>query len=851
MIGQTISHFRILEKLGGGGMGVVYLAEDQHLDRRVALKFLPPHLSTDEEAKQRFIQEAKAASALNHQNICTIHDIDESEPAPGEPGGQLFIAMAHYEGETLKKKLEAGALSLEETAAIGRQVAEGLAKAHEKGIIHRDIKPANVMMTDDGRVVILDFGLAKLAGSLGLTKSGSTLGTAFYMSPEQIRGEEVDRRTDIWSLGVLLYEMLLGQKPFVGDYEQAISYAILNCEPSPVSGASENVYRVVERCLAKDPDERYQNCHELLNDLKAGDTAPSLDQKPTGATAPRRSLGIGVTIGVITLIVVIAAVAAVLLLRSTGGPEMVLGKSYPLLTTRALEDSPTWSPTGDRIAYHSRASGNSDIWVVTIGGGAPVNVTEDSEDEDTYPAWSPDGSRLAFLSSRSGGGLFVMPMPPAQPRRIAAPPMVQSRPAWSPDGSTLSYTVGDTLKMVDLISGRTEDVLLEGTNLRRWDLSFSPDGRFLAYVDAGQRESESDRLWVMTMSDGSTVPITMRHGAFRSPFWDPTGEALFFVSNLGGITDIWKQSLNKSGRPVGELTRVTNGIGIRDLSASATGAAIAFSKGHYIGAWNLWKVPILNDRLATWADAEKLTDDSALIEWSDLSADGNRLLFSSDRLGNQDLWLKDLETGELTQLTANPENDWGPRWSPDESEIVFYSDRAGNRDIFVLSVESGFVRQITDRPTEQVLHPDWSPDGSEIWFAVWTGSQIISSIPSVGGTATERFRGFLPRWSPAGVYMSYRDRRGVWLSSGQGPSKLLTSEYECGGWTANGRHPLCTKEDDIYELDLAGTARRLTDLSGAEGKLGLSYSISAAEDFMVFSWDEEVSDVWVMEIEYE
>jgi Tol biopolymer transport system component len=530
---------------------------------------------------------------------------------------------------------------------------------------------------------------------------------------------------------------------------------------------------------------------------------------------------------------------------------MVLGKSYPLLTTRALEDSPTWSPTGDRIAYHSRASGNSDIWVVTIGGGSPVNVTEDSESEDTYPAWSPDGSRLAFLSSRSGGGLFVMPMPPAQPRRIAAAPIVQSRPAWSPDGSTLSYTVGDTLKMVDLISGRTEYLLLEGRNLSRWDLSFSPDGRFLAYVAAGQRESESDEMWVMNMSDGSAVPITMRHGAFRSPFWDPTGRALFFVSNLGGITDIWKQALNRSGRPVGELTRVTNGIGIRDVSASSTGTAIAFSKGHYIGAWNLWKVPILNDRLATWADAEKLTDDSALIEWSDLSADGNRLLFSSDRLGNQDLWLKNLETGELTQLTADPENDWGPRWSPDESEIVFYSDRAGNRDIFVLSVESGFVRQRTDRPTEEVLHPDWSPDGSEIWFdAVRTGSQIISSIPSVGGTATERFRGILPRWSPAGVYMSYSDRRGVWLYSGQGPSRLLTLEYECGEWTADGLNPICTRGNDIYELDLDGTARRLTDLSGAEGKLGLSYSISAAEDFMVFSWDEEVSDVWVMEIVY-
>ncbi|MCI0559585.1 MAG: serine/threonine protein kinase, partial [Nitrososphaera sp.] len=211
MIGQTISHYKILEKLGGGGMGVVYKAQDLKLDRFVALKFLPPHLSADEDEKKRFIHEAKAASALDHPNICAIYEIDETED------GQMFIAMAYYEGETLKKKIERGPLPIDQTIDLAIQIAQGLAKAHKHGITHRDIKPANVMITNEGVAKIVDFGLAKLAGQTKLTKSGMTVGTVAYMSPEQARGEEVDHRTDIWALGVVLYEMITGQLPFKGE----------------------------------------------------------------------------------------------------------------------------------------------------------------------------------------------------------------------------------------------------------------------------------------------------------------------------------------------------------------------------------------------------------------------------------------------------------------------------------------------------------------------------------------------------------------------------------------------------------------------------------------------------------
>jgi len=266
MIGKTISHYKIRDKLGGGGMGVVYKAEDTKLKRTVAIKFLPPDLIRDDEAKIRFIQEAQAASALEHNNICTIHEVDETDE------GQLFIVMACYEGDTLKKRIEQGPLEIEDAIRITLQVAKGLSKAHEKGIVHRDVKPANIMISDDGVVKILDFGLAKLTGQTRITKTATTMGTVAYMSPEQSRGETVDQRTDIWSLGVILYQMITGQLPFNGEYEQAVIYSILNDDPESIDNLRTDVpaelQKVVLKSLQKDAEKRYQKVEEIIGILE-------------------------------------------------------------------------------------------------------------------------------------------------------------------------------------------------------------------------------------------------------------------------------------------------------------------------------------------------------------------------------------------------------------------------------------------------------------------------------------------------------------------------------------------------------------------------------------------------------
>jgi serine/threonine protein kinase len=327
VVGQTISHYQILEKLGQGGMGVVYKAQDLKLDRFVALKFLPPHLEQSEEEKARFIQEAKAASALDHPNICAIHEIDETAD------GQIFIAMGFYEGETLKKKVSSNQLSVDSVIDIAIQIAQGLAKAHLHGIVHRDIKPVNVMITKDGAAKILDFGLAKCAGQTRLTKTGTTVGTPAYMSPEQINLIEVDHRTDIGSLGVVLYEMITGHLPFRGEYEAALIYSIVNEKPEPLAryktGVSEGLQHIIDKALDKERETRYQHVDDLLADLKRERKSSSSSVKPSATIKESPSKKkLWMSLGAFA---VLAIIATVLVLLPQRRPELNPNMTFRIL----------------------------------------------------------------------------------------------------------------------------------------------------------------------------------------------------------------------------------------------------------------------------------------------------------------------------------------------------------------------------------------------------------------------------------------------------------------------------------------------------------------------------------------
>jgi len=346
MIGKTISHYKILEKLGEGGMGVVYKAEDTKLRRTVALKFLPPGLIRDNEAKKRFVHEAQAASALDHPNICTVYEIGEADD------GQMYMAMALYEGETLKEKIGQKPIKMDDAVDVACQIAQGLVMAHEKGIVHRDIKTANIFITKNGPVKLLDFGLAKLSGRTKLTQEDTTLGTVSYMSPEQARGDEMDHRSDIWSLGVVFYEMITGQLPFKGDYDQSVMYAIMNQDPEPVTGLRTGVpmewERVVNKVLKRNADERYQNVGDLLVDLKG--LKKDLDSHVIPRTAKGvekaerktgiRKLAIGTGIALILVL-------AFFMLRSFISEE-VLGSAPVPIAVISFENQ-TGEPSYDRL----------------------------------------------------------------------------------------------------------------------------------------------------------------------------------------------------------------------------------------------------------------------------------------------------------------------------------------------------------------------------------------------------------------------------------------------------------------------------------------------------------------------
>ena len=532
MIGKVLGHYRVVEKLGAGGMGVVYKARDTHLDRFVALKVLPPERVADAERKRRFVQEAKAASALNHPNIIHVYDIAEAD-------GIEFIAMEYVQGKTLDRFVGSKGLGINEALGYAVQIADGLAKAHAAGIVHRDLKPANIMVNEDGGVKILDFGLAKLmergeagpsastetaaAGEELHTEKGAIVGTVAYMSPEQAQGKTVDARSDVFSFGSVLYEMLTGRRAFQGESKAMILASILQKEPQPISEivaeAPTEVGRVLARCLRKDPQRRWQNMSDLkevLRDLKEESDSGRLSA--TMPVAPHRSFPLRWLLATIGVLVVVAAAMLWRFPRVPPGELRLTRFSYDSGVTSAS----SISPDGKLAAYESDRNdpGNLDIYVRQLGGRQEIRLTHDKAD-DLQPCLSPDGTQVVFRSMRNGGGIYRTNTFGGEEQKIADGGWF---PRYSPDGSQIIYTVmppsgGASLNKMYLIPAQGGIPRLFQPEFGVFPMYgnpplavWSPDGKHVLFDGVRGQDPSSADWWVAPVDGGAAV----RTGAVQS-----------------------------------------------------------------------------------------------------------------------------------------------------------------------------------------------------------------------------------------------------------------------------------------------------------------------------------------------
>jgi serine/threonine protein kinase/Tol biopolymer transport system component len=855
---RIVGPYRVIERLGGGGMGIVYRAEDTRLGRIVALKFLPPDLTRDLVAKARFQQEARAASAFDHPNICTIYEVGETAD------GQLYLAMPCYDGETLRRRLESGPLPVDEAVDVAAQVARGLAKAHRQGIVHRDIKPANLIVTSDGVVKILDFGIAKLAGAAALTRTGSTLGTPAYMSPEQMKGQEVDARSDLWSLGVVLYEMLAGRRPFPGDHESVVRQAILSAQPEPLSHVRPEVppavQQLVDALLAKDPDKRAPAADEVAATLRAlagGGISTSLLTATRMAGGPRhRGLVIGIALAGL------AVLGTVLALRYGGWaePERPVQPLQPTFTRltdlEGSETFPSLSPSGELFAYAKSAGGDADIYLQRVGGGNPINLTQDSPLDDTMPAFSPDGSQIAFRSEREGGGIFVMGATGESVRRLTD---FGYSPAWSPDGKHLAIagegvsdpgvrTSSSRIWVVDVASQQKRQLTATDAVQPSW----SPHGWRIAYW--GLPNNESRRvLWSVPAGGGAPLPVIQDDNLNWNPVWSPDGRYLYFASNRSGSMNLWRIPIDeRSGKPQGEPEPISAPAQWSAMiSLSRDGRHIAYASND--SRSNLERVDLDPARLVALGAPVALTRGSRLIRYSSVSPDGLWVAYF-DTVPEEDLFLIHPDGTGARQLTHDPAKDRNPVWSPDGSRLLFYSNRGGSYNAWTIHPDGSGLEPVTRK--EPVVIPLWSPDGQRIACSaegkgaalVDLGKPLAERVPQPLPAPPDGGVFFASSWSPDGRALAGAEfaagaaslRPGIVMYSFAGRTyERLTGRGNEAVWLSDSRHLAYIEDGKVILLDTATRKSRVlltppqgsayTTVSVAPGNRSLFVVRSASE----------------------
>ena len=767
-------------------MSEVFLAEDTRLRRKVALKILSEELTKKIDRLHRFEQEAFAASALSHPNIVVIHEI-------GAEADCHFIATEFIEGETLRDRMARKKMDLEDALDVAIQSASALAAAHKAGIAHRDIKPENIMLREDGYVKVLDFGLAKLAEQQPAstdtkaqtvaridTDPGTVLGTVNYMSPEQAKGKPVDGRTDIFSLGVVMYEMVAGRPPFAGESSTEVLAAILDREPPPLARfepqAPHELQRIISKALRKDREQRYQTIKDLLIDLRNLRDELNFEAKLERSISPETAArsGIAITGGAAAATATESAISSTLVsARTTSSAEYIISEIrahkkgaivstalgvlliagalwYVLPRSGSVSTSPTLknatfaqltnqagselypsiSPDGKSFIYSSRAAGNFDIYLQRVGGTNPTNLTKDSTFDDNQPAFSPDGERIAFRSGREGGGIFLMGATGESVKRLTD---FGFHPSWSPDGKEILCSMENFLNpasrgpndsplwAVNITSGEKRLI----TNADAVQATWSPHGHRIAYWGVwkgGQRD-----IWTIPAYGGEPEGVTNDEALDWNPVWSPDGSYLYFASDRGGSMNLWRVRIDeRSGKVQGQPEPVTTPSQYSEhISFSRDGHRVVYVQA--VTSSNIQRVGFDPVGEKVVGQPEWITQGSRRWFGPNVSPDGEWLAFSSF-LGEkqEDLFIAKKDGSGLRQLTDDIYKDRYPRWSPDGKRIATHSDRSGKYEIWLINPDGSGLRQLTSTSASVILYPVWSPDGTRVEYSVSGGHNLIA-----------------------------------------------------------------------------------------------------------------------------
>jgi serine/threonine protein kinase len=717
--GTRLGPYEILAPIGAGGMGEVYRAKDTRLDRTVAIKVLPSHLSADPERKQRFEREARTISSLNHPHICTLHDI-------GHQDGIDYLVMEYVEGESLAQRLEKGPLTTELVLRTGIQIAEALDKAHRQSIIHRDLKPGNIMLTKSG-AKLLDFGLAKLSEARPagprpglpqtqmetrqdpLTGEGVVLGTVQYMAPEQLEGKETDSRTDLFALGTVLYEMVTGKKAFTGSSQASLISAILKDEPAPISQiqpmSPRELDRVVKTCLAKDPEDRWQSARDLARELRwISETGSRAGVVTTSLVAPTKTRQMLWKLSTL-LAVGVALALAILYWRMPSSEARLMRFSILPPEKSSFSESIALSPDGRRLAFVAVSSGTASLWLRSLDSLSPQALP--GTEGASNPFWSPDRRWIGFFAQ---GKLKKIEVSSGSPQ-VLCDAADNRGGAWSRDGVILfSPTAMDSLYRVSADGGAVTQVTKLNSSANeeshRWPC-FLPDGRhFLYHAVNGRPDKEGIFVGSLDSKDSRRI---LSYAS--NVFYAPPGYLVFWNQGTVMSQQFDSERLELKGQPVllaEQVWRDSNIAGLYAFSVSEDGV-LAYRSG---GAKN---------RQFTWFDrsGNKLgtVGPSGRYDEPYFSGDENRIVFEMRDLSDAgDLWMMDLATGTLSRFTFDPSDDMQSVWSPNGERIVWAAIRSDTYDLYQKPASGAGKEELLLKSTTPKWPDDWSRDGKFILY---------------------------------------------------------------------------------------------------------------------------------------